>query len=456
MNFLVFNLPYNRKIVRKYSCSYLAPNFLYPPLELLRVATIIKESGNNNVVFIDAIAEGLGDNKSLLKIKKTNPDFLIVLTSVDFINEEYEFIKKIKKEIKIKIILIGYLPFLFFDHFSEADVILGNNFESIIKKTIIDTNNDCDFFIKKLKENSYKDFEFNPDIIKKVDNSFIKDNLYSDFFVKGKTAFTYFSFGCPYSCSFCVKTYNLSKAYYRNRENIFSELLDYSKKKYKNIRILDDNCTLNKDILSDILEFQKINNIFFNYYGLSRLDLLDESTINLLGQLNFKRILIGLETINKEVQKKYNKKIIVDEIEIKKKFKSLKKAGIEIFVFIMVDPSIENKNDLKKTMLFLKKNSIDFTSISYIIPYPGTVYFNENKEKIDFCLNPFYSKLKNKYYSEFEKNKIFFFISFYLFNFRKFYKFIFMTIKNPKQTFLIIKSFLSYFLFSKKKRDNFF
>lgn len=459
MKFLVLNPPYYRNIIRKYSCSYFASGFLYPPVELLRVATIIKEKAKkkHEVKFIDAIAEKLNYEQCIDKIKNFNPDFLILLGSVDFINEEYQFCRQVKSEIDLKIILIGYLPDLFCQHYPDIDIILGNDFESIIGESFNNFFSNSNSYFKNLKELKNKGIPFNPDTIEKVDNSFVNEKLYSDLFVKGKTAFTYFSFGCPYKCSFCVKTYNLDRIYYRNTSNILKELLEYHRKKYKNIRILDDNCTINKKILFDILEFQNKNNIKFNYYGLSRMDLLDEETINLLIKLNFRRILIGIEAIKNETQNVYNKKINLDLDKIIPKMENLKRNKVEIFIFIMFNPLTDTKECVKETISFLKKLPINFASISYITPYPGTRFFSENIDHIDFSLKPeFKSKLKSKYYADFKNVKISFFINFYLLNIKIFPFFILKLINHPRQSFVIIKSFLTYFFSKDKKKENFF
>jgi hypothetical protein len=109
MNILVLNMPYKRNIIRKYSCSFHAVGFLYPPVELLRVATIIKQYSNHkhSVKFYDAIADKHNNKTCINKIAETKPDIIISLASVDFINDEIIFLEQLKKRIESKIVLIG-------------------------------------------------------------------------------------------------------------------------------------------------------------------------------------------------------------------------------------------------------------------------------------------------------------------------------------------------------------
>ena len=90
MKFLVINLPYQSKIIRKFSCSYFARGFLYPPVELVRLSTIIEENGipGDEVIFYDAVAENHDEDSCIEKIKNIQPDYVFTMTSVDFISSE--------------------------------------------------------------------------------------------------------------------------------------------------------------------------------------------------------------------------------------------------------------------------------------------------------------------------------------------------------------------------------
>ena len=253
MKYLILNIPHKQKIIRKYSCSYFANGFLYPPFELLRVATIIKQkkSDNDSLLLLDAIAENLSHAKCIKQIIDFSPDVIITLISVDFSNSEIKFISKLKKYYKTKIIAIGYLPDLFPQNFPQFDVILGSDFENKISNAPFLSPLD---FVNALSEDS-KVNVFDSDIVKYCDYSLLKPQLYNEFLAKGKTAFTYFSFGCPFKCTYCIRTYNLDSAFVRKTKNIFEELNYFSTEGYVNIRILDDNCTLSKSLLREIKDF---------------------------------------------------------------------------------------------------------------------------------------------------------------------------------------------------------
>ncbi len=72
MKTIVLNLPNKNQVVRRYMCSYNAPNFLYPPLELMYISAIVKEWKKDDVILIDDIAEKLNIEEVINKIKEFN------------------------------------------------------------------------------------------------------------------------------------------------------------------------------------------------------------------------------------------------------------------------------------------------------------------------------------------------------------------------------------------------
>ena len=50
-------------------CSYISPTSLFPPTELLSVATVLKEIKNSEIKIIDSIANSFSPDEIKLKIK---------------------------------------------------------------------------------------------------------------------------------------------------------------------------------------------------------------------------------------------------------------------------------------------------------------------------------------------------------------------------------------------------
>ncbi len=458
---LILNLPYLRPIIRKYSCSYFANGFLYPPVELLRVFEIIKIYGEGKfeLSFKDSVADKLNEQSCIDFVKKTEPELIICMASVDFFSHENNFVGSLKKQYPVPVVVIGYIPSLNPECFATADVILGNGFEGIVSTASKLCNGDdlVSSFIQNLSTSNSGDLLFDADIIPRYDFSQVQHSSYQELFARGKTAFTYFSFGCPFKCSFCVRTYNLKNVYYRSSENILDELRELNRLGYKNVRILDDNCTLNRQLLEDIKLWQDKNGIKFNYYGLTRLDLLDEKMIILLNEIGFKTLYIGIETIKTETQLEYGKKLDLSFHTLKNLLELIRKAGITVNVFLMFDMFTETRSDIFKTLKFLRRLPIRFASLNYVIPYPGTEYYNKHSGK--FCFSSEAGLIWNKS-SRFDKNlkwhEFIFFFSFYCLNPMNFISLLKRTITYPKQTIQMGLQFFKFIFGSKSSRKDYF
>jgi radical SAM superfamily enzyme YgiQ (UPF0313 family) len=386
MNILVLNLPFPVKIVRRYSCSYYAKGFLYPPQELLRLATLINENHKGKTFFVDSIADGASLKDVIGFIKKKKIDLVFTLLGVDFLDIDIKTLSKIKESTGIPIVSISYLANLFRKDFPQLDVVLDNFFE---EKTLwaLNLSKTTPELLGNLKKSEYKSFDFNPNLISRVNREFINPNKYQEIFCEGKTAFLYFGFGCPFGCNYCISSYNFKKYALRKKEFIFSELKELKVAGYKNIRVLDDNVTLNKDFLYDLSLFLKNNRLKFNFYGLSRIDLIDEEVVGLIKGIGFKRVYLGLETLNPDLQKYYNKNI--NMALLKRKIRILSKNHLEKGLWLIFHPLKQSKKELFKMIPKISSLGVDFINLSTLTPYPGTRLFEEEKKNILFTLKPF-------------------------------------------------------------------
>lgn len=461
MKVLVINLPHKRKIIRKYSCSYYANGFMYPCIELLRCATLLKQSDQfAQVNYTDAIAQKKDEASCLLSIRELKPDVIITLLSVDFINDEIRFLKSVRQQTSSCIVGIGYLPAQMRNTMQSVfDIILGNNFEQAIKASLLAMKTDASkMFDSLLKENSRTNEPFDADAVSVIDYSFVNHNLYSEFHAHGKTGFIYLSFGCSFRCAFCIRTYNLSASYARSSANIMTELKLLHAAGVKNIRILDDNCTGNIKLLETIASELEKSNLHFNFYGLTRFDLINDKTITLLNKMGFRRLYLGLESVEQERQTGYMKNINVTDGSIERKINLLHKSSIECALFFMFDPVKENKSDIRKILSFLKGKPVAYANLSFLVPYPGTPIFDMYREHIDYEESPEYkSVFRNVTPSQVHRIALQFLLSFYLMSFRHFLFAVSRLFVYPRQTIEVAVSILKYiFRPSAQSRDDFF
>ncbi|MCL5771885.1 MAG: B12-binding domain-containing radical SAM protein [Actinobacteria bacterium] len=192
--------------------------------------------------------------------------------------------------------------------------------------------------------------------------------------------------GCPYNCKFCTVVKVFGRKYrFRSVESVISEikylLKTFEGTKAKRIFFYDDNFSANKkrtkSLLTKILE-QKIN--MPTWFSQERLEIAkDEELLDLMVKTGCKRIMAGIESINPETLKEYNKHQEVEEI--KESIQKLHKHGIGVHGMFVLGGEHDDIDSIKKTMSFIIENKIDTVQIMMLIPFPGTEIYEEYKKQ---------------------------------------------------------------------------
>ena len=304
MKSALLNLPYPERIIRRYTCTYHAPNFLFPPLELMYLGGIIKEWKKDDRILVDAIAEGLNLDKVVNRLKDYQPEFLVFMTGIETFNSDMQMIANIKSNLPaLKIASVGYLP-------------------SIFPKEILENNPAIDYIIMDEPEISFSElYDYLKDRrglndlsgiayrddgkisigrkrerIKDLDGlpfpdrSLIRQELYNEFLLKRPFTTIQTSRGCPFECTFCIRTYG-REIVHRSVENILREIEEVILKyKIKTIRFMDDIFCLNKEKVTRLCESILEKGFKFQWTALSRIGTLDNEVLSLMKRAGLKRL----------------------------------------------------------------------------------------------------------------------------------------------------------------------
>lgn len=391
MRTCLLNLPYHTRIIRRYSCTYYAPNFLFPPLELMYLGAIIKKWKKDDCILIDAIAQNLSLNKVISQIKNYQPDLLVFLAGIESFDDDMKMISYIKSQLPyLKIIALGYIP-------------------SISTQDVLEKNRTLDYIVMNEPEMSFSEiydilkikgclkniagvtYRENGNIVigkprERIKNlnkipfperSLVNINLYNEFLLRRPFTTIQTSRGCPFECTFCIRTYG-REVIQRSVENVLCEIeeviLNY---KVRTIRFIDDNFTLYRNIVIEICEGILKKNLNFAWSCLSRVDTLDNQMLALMKKAGCKRIYLGIETGAQRLLDFYKKGYQADLI--KKQVKMLKDNNIEAVGFFMVG-GIQSKEEFKQDISLAKELKLDYLMVEKITPYLGTSLFRFAKD----------------------------------------------------------------------------
>jgi magnesium-protoporphyrin IX monomethyl ester (oxidative) cyclase len=204
---------------------------------------------------------------------------------------------------------------------------------------------------------------------------------------------------CPNRCTFCSMFEVMGPTWRaRSAKNVVDEI-EYLYKNFDQMHFsfMDDNFTLGRSRLTEICDEiikRKLDIQFETPNGLS-IKTLDEEVLNSMVSAGLVRISLALESgsdfiRNKVMGKNLSQEKIYDVVNLTKKYRQL-----YVNAFFIIGMPEETEETLNETYNMIKKINVDKVYVHNIIPFPGTILF-EQAARDNLLLN---IDLKNLYKS---------------------------------------------------------
>ena len=189
--------------------------------------------------------------------------------------------------------------------------------------------------------------------------------------------------GCPFLCRFCASALNTGrKVRCRTPGHVVQEIKllvqDYG---VKEIHIMDDNFTYNKQHVLDICQGiinENLDVVIAMPNGI-RLDTLDEEMLLAMKKAGFYSLGFGIESSSDATLKYIVKQTSIDFI--KNKIRLCKKIGFQAVGFFILGFPNESEKDLYNSGRFPDQIGLDFASFGNFTPLPGTSLYRELVKK---------------------------------------------------------------------------
>lgn len=185
--------------------------------------------------------------------------------------------------------------------------------------------------------------------------------------------------GCPFDCTFCSVTQMFGRKYRcRETEALLEELKQYQGKQ---VFFVDDNFTANPRRTKELLREMIQRNIKPSWWCTQvRTDAArDDELLQLMYDSNCRMVFVGMESVNPETLKSYNKKQDVEDIiYCVQRFHKLGIMVHGMFVFGADEDSLET---IQETLDFALKNRIDTVQFLILTPLPGTRTFADLEQE---------------------------------------------------------------------------
>ncbi len=176
--------------------------------------------------------------------------------------------------------------------------------------------------------------------------------------------------GCPNDCVFCA-----SKAMWgrtlvqRSAENVLQEIRQVVKNYgVKQIIFTDDTFTINKQRLIQLCD--GLAELDLMWGCSSRVNTIDEEAIKKMKESGCAWLEFGVESGSSRVLKLIKKNITLEQA--RNAIRLAKKYKVQTSTAFMIGNIGETKEDIEKTIAFMKELDSDYVQLSILSPYPGT------------------------------------------------------------------------------------
>lgn len=178
--------------------------------------------------------------------------------------------------------------------------------------------------------------------------------------------------GCPYDCSFCSVTGMFGQKYrFRSKERVLEELQNHRKFGGDWVFFYDDNFCAHKKRTKELLHTMIETKLTPNWTAQVRVEVAkDPELMDLMVRSKCHTVYIGLESINPETLKLYNKGQSVEDIT--NCIKTLHKRKIRIHGMFVFGSDTDTTDTIAETVKFAKKNNLESVQFLILTPLPGT------------------------------------------------------------------------------------
>jgi anaerobic magnesium-protoporphyrin IX monomethyl ester cyclase len=183
--------------------------------------------------------------------------------------------------------------------------------------------------------------------------------------------------GCPYDCTFCSVTKMFGHKYRFWSAEKTMEVLKYYRKLYPGMWVFfyDDNFTASPKRTKKLLEMKLENGWDFPWTAQTRVDVAeDRELLKLMQKANCKHLYIGLESVNPETLKEYNKRQTVEEME--QAVRTLHQYKIKVHGMFVLGGEDDDRETVMQTVKAAIKWKIDTVQMVILVPLPGTPFYD--------------------------------------------------------------------------------
>jgi radical SAM superfamily enzyme YgiQ (UPF0313 family) len=202
------------------------------------------------------------------------------------------------------------------------------------------------------------------------------DLLRSDRYAFGSVQF---SRGCPFQCEFCdIIVVFGRRPRLKSAGQIVAELEALRRQNLLNVFIVDDNLIGNKkaikEILKEVIEWQRTNGFPLTFVAEASIDLADDSELmQLMAEANIGAVFVGIESTNEESLRETRKfQNLRGDDGLLEKARRIQAAGLEVWGGMIVGFDHDDRTIFDTQRRFLSEARISLAMIGMLSAIPKT------------------------------------------------------------------------------------
>jgi len=371
-----------------------------PPMGIAYIAAVLQQRGFT-VKIIDQFANKMSNDELAVEIQKEQPRIVGFSLLTPAVENTAKIVRKIRLLNKNIIIVLGNIhPSIFSDMILKeriADIVVRGEGE-ITMVALAERIRDDESFsgIEGISCLDGGRIVHNPDRELVKDINQLPFPAWSLFNLKdycqgtpmlslsGEGVPVLTSRGCPFKCTFCAQDKIYQKPRFRETENIIDEVEYF----YRTLNIkhfvfagpyfpfsVEKGLEFCEEFMRRGLHKKVI------WFTETRVDLVDLNLLKLMKKAGLRLIMYGFESGNQRMLDSMSKQITLQQS--KQAMRYTKKAGIlTLGLFILGMPG-ETESSCEDTIRFAKELDCDIAKFNLAVPFPGSQFFSDYKDKID-------------------------------------------------------------------------
>ena len=193
--------------------------------------------------------------------------------------------------------------------------------------------------------------------------------------------------GCRHKCIFCTlvtRKSNSNPPQFRNPSLLAEDILKLKKAGVNLVFFMDDDFAMSRThlltICNEIIE-RKIN---IKWVASPRIDELDSEIIEIMKRAGCVLLLLSVESGSGRIIELLNKTMKPEKWlqRVEGAFRMARKLNIGTCALFIVGSPTESRADVEESIKVAKIINPDFIKVHFFTPYPGTIFFEQIKERL--------------------------------------------------------------------------